>query len=121
MDLVAELNNQDTKRKKFQVLRMFLSILEHLQWFQGLLILLWHELQVFLYGSKFPLFGHSDLQSKLHFRNKKYNWGTLPRVREVFLNLAVYQEIEVQPHYCIINIGFQGYFEWSILSWYRLA
>ena len=31
MDLVAELNNQDTKRKKFQVLRMFLLILEHLQ------------------------------------------------------------------------------------------
>ena len=32
MDLVAELNNQDTKIKKFQVLRMFLLILEQLQY-----------------------------------------------------------------------------------------
>ena len=40
MDLVAELNNEDTKRKKFQVLRMFLLILEQWQEFQGLHILL---------------------------------------------------------------------------------
>ena len=33
-----------------------------------------------------------------------------PRVRKVFLNLAMYQEVEVKPHYCIIN-GVMGYFE----------
>ena len=29
---------------------------------------------------------------------------------EVFLNLAMYQDIRGKPHYCI-NIGLQGYFE----------
>ena len=36
-------------------------------------------------------------------------------MRDVFLNVAMYQEIGVKPHYCI-NIGLQGYFESSILS-----
>ena len=79
-----------------------------------MLILLWHEIQGCLYGSIVPLFGHSNLQRKPHFRNKKYNWGTLPRVREVLLNLAMYQEIGVKPHYCIIDIRLQGYFERTV-------
>ena len=37
--------------------------------------------------------------------------GNITRVREVFLNLAMHEEIGVKPHYCIINIGLQGYFE----------
>ena len=65
-----------------------------------------------LYGSKVLLFGHINLYKKL-FGNRKYNWGTLPRVREVFI--AIYQEIGVKPHYRV-NIRLQGYFEWSILS-----
>ena len=80
-----------------------------------MLILLWHEIQGCLYGSKVLLFGHINLHKKPHFGNRKYNWGTLPRVRQVFLNVAMYQEIGVKPHYCI-NIGFQDYFGWNILS-----
>ena len=80
-----------------------------------MLILLWDEVQGCLYGSKVILFGYINLHKKPVFGNKKYNWGTLLIVREVFLNLALamYQEIGVKPHYCI-NIGLQGYFEWGI-------
>ena len=35
-------------------------------------------------------------------------------MREVFLNLAMYQEILVKPHYCIIDIRLQGYFERAV-------
>ena len=50
-------------------------------------MLLWHEIQGCLYGSEILLFGH---QRKPLFGNRKYNWGTLPRVWEVFLNVAMY-------------------------------
>ena len=72
---------------------MFLLILEQLQSFQGLLILLWHEIKDCHYGSKVILFGYFNLHKKPLFDNRKYNWGTLPRVRESFLNLAIYQKI----------------------------
>ena len=72
---------------------MFLLILEQLQSFQGLLILLWHEIKDCHYGSKVLLFGYINLHKKPLFDNRKYNWGTLPRVRESFLNLAIYQKI----------------------------
>ena len=82
-------------------------------------ILLWHEIQGCLYDSKVILFAHSNLQRKPLFGNRKYNWGTLPRVREVSLNLAMYQKIGVKPHYCIINVGLQGYYDevfWAVAS-----
>ena len=108
MDLVADLNNEDSKRKKFQVFKNVSAD------FRAIAAI--SEIQGCLYGSKVLSFGHSNLQRKPHFRNKKYNWGTIPSVREVFLNLATYQEIGVKPHYCIITIGLQGYFEGSTLS-----
>ena len=89
MDLVAELNNEDTKRKKFQVFKNVSFYFRAIVVISGLLILLWHKIHDCLYGSNVSLFDHSNLQRKPHFRNKKYNWGTLPRVREVFLNLAM--------------------------------
>ena len=52
----------------------------------------------------FILFGYTNLKRKPLFGNEKYDWGALPIVREVFLNLAMYQEIGVKPH-CIINVG----------------
>ena len=108
MDLVADLNNEDSKRKKFQVFKNVSAD------FRAIAAI--SEIQGCLYGSKVLSFGHSNLQRKPHFRNKKYNWGTSPSVREVFLNLATYQEIGVKPHYCIITIGLQGYFKGIILS-----
>ena len=61
-----------------------------------------------LYGSKVILFGHINVQRKPICGNRKYNWCILPRVREIFLHIARYQEIAIKPHYCI---GLQGYFE----------
>ena len=74
--------------------------------------MLWDEVQGCLYGFKVLLSGYINLHKKPVFGNKKYNWGTLPIVREVFLNLALamYQEIGVTPHFRI-NIGLQG---WNI-------
>ena len=77
--------------------------------------MLLHEIQGCLCGSNVILFGHPNLHKKPLFDNRKYNGGTLPRVREVFVNVAMYQEIGVKSHYCIIN-GLMGYFEWSISS-----
>ena len=73
------------------------------------------------YKAEFPVLNFLYLviltfDESLILEIKKYNWGTFPRVREVFLNLAIYQEIGVNPHYCIINIELQGCFERSILS-----
>ena len=96
MDLVAELNNEDTKRKKSQGFKNVSFDFRAIAIISGIWLLLWHEIQGCLYGSLVPLFGHSNLQRKPNFRNKKYNWGTLPRVREVFWNLAMYQEIRVK-------------------------
>ena len=72
--------------------------------------MLLHEIQGCLCGSNVILFGHPNLHKKPLFDNRKYNGGTLPRVREVFVNVAMYQEIGVKSHYCIIN-GLMGYFE----------
>ena len=88
MDLVAELNNEDTKRKKFQVFKNVSFDFRAIAVISGIAYFV-IEIQGCLYGSKVPLFGHSNLERKPHFANKKYNWGTLPRVREVFLNLAM--------------------------------
>ena len=102
------MNNEDSKRKKFQVFKNVSAD------FRAIAAI--SEIQGCLYGSKVLSFGHSNLQRKPHFRNKKCNWGTIPSVREVFLNLATSQEIGVKPHYCIITTGLQGYFEGSTLS-----
>ena len=96
MDLVAELNNLDTKRNKFLFFKNASfdsrAIESRDSRFYRLLILLSYEIQGCLYGSEVLLFRHINFQRKPLFGNRKYNWGTLPRVREVFLNVAMYQE-----------------------------
>ena len=96
MDLVAELNNLDTKRNKFIFFKNASfdsrAIESRDSRFCRLLILLSYEIQGCLYGSEVLLFRHINFQRKPLFGNRKYNWGTLPRVREVFLNVAMYQE-----------------------------
>ena len=96
MDLVAELNNLDTKRNKFIFFKNASfdsrAIESRDSRFYRLLILLSYEIQGCLYGSEVLLFRHINFQRKPLFGNRKYNWGTLPRVTEVFLNVAMYQE-----------------------------
>ena len=132
MDLVAELNSENTKRKKFQVFKNVsfdstaIAVISRNAYFDCN----WIRTQ-----------NHLVLKRTLKYKNTKYKavftvlkffylviltfkeslileigTGTLPWVWELFLNLAMYQEIGVKPHYCIINIRLQGYFEWSILS-----
>ena len=127
MDLVAELNSENTKRKKFQVFKNVsfdstaIAVISRNAYFDCN----WIRTQ-----------NHLVLKRTLKYKNTKYKvvftvlkffylviltfkeslileigTGTLPWVREVFLNLAMYQEIGVKPHYCIINIRLQGYFE----------
>ena len=67
MDLVVELNNEDTK-KKFQV---FKNVFFDSKAIAALLILL-HETQGSLYRSEILSFGHIDLQRKPLFGNRKY-------------------------------------------------
>ena len=96
MDLVAELNNLDTKRNKFIFFKNASfdsrAIESRDSRFYRLLILLSYEIQGCLYGSEVLLFRHINFQRKPLFGNRKYNWGTFPRVREVFLNVVMYQE-----------------------------
>ena len=72
MDLVAELNNEDTKRKKFQVFKNVSFDFRAIAVISGIAYFV-IEIQGCLYGSKVPLFGHSNLERKPHFANKKYN------------------------------------------------
>ena len=67
MDLVGELNNEDTK-KKFQVFKNVFLIQKQLQRF----LILLHETQGSLYRSEILSFGHIDLQRKPLFGNRKY-------------------------------------------------
>ena len=85
MNLVAELNNEDTKRKKFQVFKNVSFDFRAIAVISGIAYFV-IEIQGCLYGSKVPLFGHSNLQRKPLFRHKKYNRVAIQRVREVFLN-----------------------------------
>ena len=71
MDVAAELNNEDTKRKKFPVFqKVSFDFTEQLRLFQGLPILLWHEVQGCLYGSKVLLFGYINVDKKPLFVNR---------------------------------------------------
>ena len=77
MDLVAELNNLDTKRNKFIFFKNASfdsrAIESRDSRFCRLLILLSYEIQGCLYGSEVLLFRHINFQRKPLFGNRKYN------------------------------------------------
>ena len=88
MNFVAEPNNEDTKRKKFQVFKnvFFLFLLFYSRAISVISGIAYFAMSqnTRLSCSKVLLLGDITLHKKPLFGIKKYNRGTLPRVGEVF-------------------------------------
>ena len=69
MDLVAESINEDTKRKKLQVLKNVSFDSREIAVISGIAYFVMTGNTRCLFGFKFPLFGHCNLQRKPHFRH----------------------------------------------------
>ena len=118
-----ELNNEDTKRKKFQVFENVSFDSRGIAVISGI-ALFGHDTKykaVFTVLKVFYLVILTFKESLFLEIGNLANSGTLPRVREVFLNLAMYPAIaeSILEFRVILNVVF-----WAVASlivhWYRL-